>query len=59
MRIYVVKEKLDETDQVSAALKAFFPAERAPATTWVGVYALANPDFLVEIEVIGVVEEGV
>jgi len=58
MRIYVVKEKLAETHHISAALKEFFPAERAPATTWVGVHALANSDFLIEIEPIGVVEEG-
>ena len=56
LRIYIVKEKLGELEPISAALKALFPAERAPATTWVGVYALANPAFLVEIEAVGVVE---
>jgi enamine deaminase RidA (YjgF/YER057c/UK114 family) len=56
LRIYIVKEKLGELEPISAALKAFFPAERAPATTWVGVYGLANPAFLVEIEAIGVIE---
>ena len=56
MRIYVVKEKLGEMEAISAALKKFFPAERAPATTWVGVHALANSDFLIEIEAIGSVE---
>ena len=56
MRIYVVKEKLEETHHISEALKEFFPAERAPATTWIGVHALANRDFLIEIEAIGVIE---
>ncbi len=56
MRIYIAKEKLAETHHVSAALKEFFPAERAPATTWIGVYALANKDFLIEIEAIGSIE---
>lgn len=58
MRIYIVKEKLGEMAAVSAALKEFFPAERAPATTWVGVYALADPAFLVEIEAVGVIQAG-
>jgi enamine deaminase RidA (YjgF/YER057c/UK114 family) len=57
LRIYIVKEKLAVIDHhLSAALKEFFPAERAPATTWVGVYALANNDFLIEIEAIGSIE---
>jgi enamine deaminase RidA (YjgF/YER057c/UK114 family) len=57
MRIYIVKEKLADIEHhLSAALKEFFPAERAPATTWIGVYALANPDFLIEIEAIGSIE---
>ena len=59
MRIYVVKEKLADIEHhISAALKEFFPAERAPATTWIGVHALANNDFLIEIEAVGVVEAG-
>ena len=37
LRIYIVKEKLGEMEPISAALKAFFPAERASATIWVGV----------------------
>ena len=57
MRIYIVKEKLADIElHVSAALKEFFPVERAPATTWIGVYALANSDFLIEIEAIGSIE---
>ncbi len=58
LRIYIVKEKLGENEPISTALKTFFPSERAPATTWVGVYALANPAFLIEIEAVGVIEEG-
>jgi enamine deaminase RidA (YjgF/YER057c/UK114 family) len=56
LRIYIVKEKLDETHHISAALKEFFPADRAPATTWIGVHSLANQDFLIEIEAIAVIE---
>ena len=56
LRIYIVEEKLAESHHISQALQAFFPKERAPATTWIGVSALANQDFLIEIEAIGVIE---
>lgn len=56
MRIYIVQEKLDETHLISEALKAFFAADQAPATTWIGVPALANEEFLIEIEAIGMIE---
>ncbi len=32
-----------------------FPAEKFPASTWIGVTALAMPDFLVEIEAMAVI----
>ena len=54
MRIYIVEEVLDQSRHISDALKAFFPSEHAPATTWIGVRALANADFLIEIEAIAV-----
>jgi enamine deaminase RidA (YjgF/YER057c/UK114 family) len=47
---------LDEDQVVSEALKQFFDADQAPATTWIGVRALANKDFLVEIEAVAVIE---
>jgi enamine deaminase RidA (YjgF/YER057c/UK114 family) len=56
MRIYIVEEKLEESHHIQAALKEFFPAERAPTTTWIGVRGLANKEFLIEIEAIGVIE---
>ena len=56
MRIYIVERKLEESHYIQEALKAFFPTEQAPATTWIGVSALANKEFLVEIEAIGVIE---
>ena len=57
MRIYIVEATLAENHHVSEALKEFFPPEHAPTTTWIGVPALANPDFLVEIEAIAVIDE--
>ena len=56
MRIYFVNEKLEETHHISEVLKEFFSEDRAPATTWIGVHSLANKDFLIEIEAIGVIE---
>jgi len=56
MRIYIVEEKLQETQPIKEALKAFFPSDRAPATTWIVVRALANQAFLIEVEAIGVID---
>jgi 2-iminobutanoate/2-iminopropanoate deaminase len=56
MRIYIVEEKLEESHYVTEALQEFFPQQAAPTTTWVGVRALANNEFLIEIEAIGVIE---
>lgn len=57
MRIYIVESVLKDDHLVGAALQEFFPPEHAPATTWIGVRALANKDFLVEIEAVAVIEE--
>jgi len=58
MRIYIVEDKLEESHHIRDALKKFFPPERAPATTWIGVRALANEEFLVEIEAMGIIGTG-
>ena len=52
LRIYIVQEQLAHSKAISDGLKAFFVAEKAPASTWIGVAALANEDFLVEIEAV-------
>jgi enamine deaminase RidA (YjgF/YER057c/UK114 family) len=56
MRIYIVEDALDESHHISQALRDYFTVDQAPATTWIGVRALANPDFLIEIEAIGVID---
>ena len=56
MRIYIVEGKLEESHHIKDALQEFFPAEQAPTTTWIGVRALANKEFLIEIEAVGIVE---
>ncbi|MGH9835177.1 MAG: RidA family protein [Blastocatellia bacterium] len=57
LRIYVVNCQPEDTGPVGEALREFFPAETPPASTWLGVTALAVKDFLIEIEAIAVVEQ--
>ena len=59
LRIYIVQDALRHSRAISDGLKAFFPEGRAPASTWIGVAALAEEEFLVEIEAIANVAEGV
>ena len=59
LRIYVVD--LDPSDPAQAsvigdALREFFPADARPASTWIGVAALARPEFLIEIEAVGALD---
>lgn len=50
LRIYVVDYRLEKAAPVARALKQFFSDEYKPASTWLGVSALAVPGFLIEIE---------
>ena len=50
LRIYIVNYRPEQADAVGGALREFFPKEKRPASTWIGVSALAVPDFLIEIE---------
>lgn len=52
MNTYVVNLKPDDLAVVREVRKNYLVAEQPPASTLVGVTALANPDFLIEIEVI-------
>jgi 2-iminobutanoate/2-iminopropanoate deaminase len=56
LRIYIVNYQPEQADAISGALREFFPAERRPASTWVGVPGLAVADFLIEIEATAVLE---
>ncbi len=56
MRIYVVNYKNEDAGPISEALREFFPGDRPPASTWIGVPSLAVEDFLIELEAIAVVE---
>jgi enamine deaminase RidA (YjgF/YER057c/UK114 family) len=58
LRIYIVYAKLAECEDaaVSNALKKFFPGDAPPVSTWIGVYSLAHPDFLIEVEATAVLD---
>ena len=56
LRIYVVDYRREQAEAIAGALREFFPEEKCPASTWIGVSALAVPDFLIEIEATGVLE---
>lgn len=55
LRLYIVGYHPSQAETISAALRDFFPAESRPCSTWVGIAALASPDFLIEIEATAVV----
>ncbi len=55
MRIYIVQYQPEHGLPISEALKSFFTDEALPASTWIGITALALPGLLVEIEVTAVI----
>jgi 2-iminobutanoate/2-iminopropanoate deaminase len=57
LRIYIVDYEPAHAQAVSAALKECFRADAPPASTWIGVAALAVPDFLIEIEATAVLDQ--
>ena len=54
IRIYIVNYKPENAEAVGSAYRDVFTPEVAPATTWVGVAALADPGFLIEVEAVAV-----
>lgn len=50
LRIYIVNYQPENAEAVSIALSEFFSSTNPPASTWIGVSALAVPEFLIEIE---------
>jgi 2-iminobutanoate/2-iminopropanoate deaminase len=55
LRIYVVDYQSESGTAVGTELREFFPGN-PPASTWIGVSALAVPEFLIEIEATAVLE---
>jgi|SRR5215813_2687561 len=56
LRIYIVNYRPENANAVGTALREFFSPENPPASTWIGVSALAVPDFLIEIEATAVLD---
>ena len=50
LRIYIVGDHIRHTTPLREALLAAFDDDARPAMTWIGVAALASPEFIVEIE---------
>ncbi|MGK7874174.1 MAG: RidA family protein [Xenococcaceae cyanobacterium] len=57
MRLYVVDYASQQGQQITEALNAVFSGQPPPACTWIGVAALADEGFLIEIEATAVIEE--
>jgi 2-iminobutanoate/2-iminopropanoate deaminase len=55
LRIYVVDYQAESGTAVGTALREFF-SQKPPASTWIGVSALAAPEFLIEIEATAVLD---
>jgi enamine deaminase RidA (YjgF/YER057c/UK114 family) len=56
LNVYVVNFKLEHRDLLQSVRSRYASKDNPPASTLIGVQALARADFLVEIEAIAVVE---
>jgi len=56
LRIYVVDYQAESGTAVGTALREFFSSQNPPASTWIGVTALAAPEFRIEIEATAVLD---
>ena len=56
LRIYIVDYQAESVTAVGTALREFFSPQNPPASTWIGVSALAVPEFLIEIEATAVLD---
>lgn len=56
LRIYVVDYQAECGTAIGTALREVFASEKPPASTWIGVSALADPEFLIEIEATAVLD---
>jgi len=56
LRIYVVDYQAECGTAVGTALREVFSSQNPPASTWIGVSALADPEFLIEIEATAVLD---
>ena len=57
MRLYIVDYASQKAKQIREALDIVFAEQPPPTCSWIGVMALADEDFLIEIEATAVIEE--
>jgi len=50
LRIYIVDYRPEKAASVARAFRDCFTEDVKPASTWIGVAALADPGFLIEVE---------
>ena len=56
VRIYVVNYRADDAVAVGTAFRETFTGPVKPASTWLGVSALADPDLRIEVEATAVLD---
>lgn len=56
LNIYVRDYRPEDAGIISDALRKFFPQTALPASTWLGVQALAKEGFLIEVDAVAVIE---
>lgn len=56
LRLYIVHTHIHNARSVCDALLEFFPKEKLPVSTWIGVPTLSDRAFLIEIEAVAVIE---
>ena len=56
LRIYIVDYQAESGTAVGTAFREFFSPDNPPVSTWIGVSALAAPEFLIEIEATAVLD---
>ncbi len=57
IRLYIVADQMPHTDCLSELLLRYFPADGLPATTWIGVTCLTQPELLIEMEAFAVIAD--
>ncbi len=55
--IFVVDYQREHAEVIGQAMAEFFGTDRLPASTLIGVQALAMPEFLVEVQATAVIDE--
>ena len=56
LNIYIKDYKPADAALINAALRRYFPQEKLPTGTWLGVQSLAEEGFLIEVDAVAVVE---